>query len=84
MLNDKPSDRWELEDLLLWIDGRRLSPIKQKLTTKATRAFLFADRQHATVYELANSLPKTGMRPKNLSMMVPLIIGLGVVLEMMI
>lgn len=58
MLNDKTSDRWELEDLLLWIDGRRLSPIKQKLTTKATRAFLFADRQHATVYELANSLSK--------------------------
>ena len=40
MLNDKPSDRWELDDLSLWIDGRRLSQLAKINDKSDTRVFL--------------------------------------------
>jgi serine/threonine protein kinase len=40
LLNDNPQKRWGLEDLVYWINGRRLNPKSQMLPPKAGRAMV--------------------------------------------
>lgn len=56
LLNDDPKERWTLEDLSLWLNGRRLSPKQQVMPTKASRGFPFAGRDYFTARELAHAM----------------------------
>ncbi|MBP5856506.1 hypothetical protein KAJ83_05765 [Marivibrio halodurans] len=56
LLNDDPKERWTLEDLSLWLNGRRLSPKQQVMPTKASRAYSFAGRDYFTARELAHAM----------------------------
>ena len=58
LLNDDPNDRWELDDLSLWLDGRRLSPKQHSLPDKGTRAFKFAGEDLSMARELAYSFSR--------------------------
>ena len=56
LLNDDPHDRWGLEDLVYWINGRRLSPKPQTLPQKAGRAFTVGESGYMTSRDLAQAL----------------------------
>ena len=53
LLNDDMKERWTIDDLALWIDGRRLSPKQQVLPGKATRPFVVNEQEYQTARELA-------------------------------
>lgn len=46
LLIDDSHDRWNLNDLKLWLDGRRLTPKQSILGKKALRAFLFEKKNY--------------------------------------
>ena len=52
LLNDDPLDRWGLEDLVYWINGRRLSPKPQVLPPKAGRALALGEDGYVTTRDL--------------------------------
>ncbi len=56
LLNDDDMERWTLEDVSLWISGRRLSPKQQVMPTKASRGFHFCDEDYLTARELAHAM----------------------------
>jgi hypothetical protein len=56
LLTDDPEDRWTVNDLALWLNGRRLSPKQPVLATKAIRGFEFEDRTYTTGPSLAVAL----------------------------
>lgn len=56
LLNDEPSERWTLEELSLWLNGRRLSPKQQAMPTKGARALTVGGRDYATSREIANAM----------------------------
>lgn len=58
LLNDDPSERWTLDDLALWLNGRRLSPKQQALPTKASRSFTFAGKECSMAREVAYGFQK--------------------------
>lgn len=58
LLNDEEADRWSLEDLALWLNGRRLSPKQQALPPKATRPMSIGGKGYNTARELAWGLSK--------------------------
>ncbi|MCR9219139.1 MAG: hypothetical protein NXI21_02825 [Alphaproteobacteria bacterium] len=58
LLNDDPTERWTLEELSLWLNGRRLSPKQQVMPNKASRGFTFAGRDYFTTRELAHAMHK--------------------------
>ncbi len=55
LLNDDPLERWTLDDLSLWLNGRRLSPKQQAMPTKASRSFTFMGRECAMTREVAHA-----------------------------
>lgn len=56
LLNDNPIDRWGLEDLVYWINGRRLSPRPQTLPQKGGRAFEIGETGFMTGRDLAQGM----------------------------
>ncbi|RVU34187.1 hypothetical protein EOI86_24055 [Hwanghaeella grinnelliae] len=58
LLNDEETDRWTIEDLALWLNGRRLSPKLQALPAKATRPITVGGQGFNTARELAVGLHK--------------------------
>ncbi|NVK19119.1 MAG: serine/threonine protein kinase [Methylocystaceae bacterium] len=46
MLSDDEHERWGLEQLDLWINGRRLTPMQKKAAPKAKRSIEYAGRDH--------------------------------------
>ena len=44
LLNDDAEQRWTVEDLGMWANGRRGSPIQQTMATRASRSFTFLDK----------------------------------------
>ncbi len=56
LLNDDPSERWSLEELSLWLNGRRLSPKQQSMPSKGSRALTIAGRDYSTAREVANAM----------------------------
>lgn len=46
LLADDEHERWGLEQLDLWINGRRLTPIQKKTAPKAKRGLEYAGREH--------------------------------------
>ncbi len=56
LLNDDPTERWTVDDLGLWANGRRGSPIQQSVEARASRSFSFMDKDHYTCRELAHTM----------------------------
>ena len=56
LLCDDAHHRWGAEELLHWLEGRKLNPASVPLPTKAARAFEFAGRQYWTLPSLAHGM----------------------------
>lgn len=56
LLNDHPDERWTIEELSLWLNGRRLSPKQQAMPTKGSRALTIAGRDLTTAREIAHAM----------------------------
>ena len=46
MLSDDPAKRWSLEDLEMWLNGRRLSLMQPALAERAQRPFRFEGKKY--------------------------------------
>ena len=53
VLNDDESQRWDVDDALRWLEGRRLSPKQPRVPTKATRPYVFMDHKYWEMRSLA-------------------------------
>ncbi|MBF0166907.1 MAG: hypothetical protein HQL45_04680 [Alphaproteobacteria bacterium] len=53
LLCDDPHERWSVNDLELWSNGRRLSPLQPRQEKRAVRGFAFAGEEYNTCRELA-------------------------------
>ncbi|MEE8270556.1 MAG: serine/threonine protein kinase [Alphaproteobacteria bacterium] len=56
LLVDDPDDRWTLDDLELWLSGRRLSPKQAKPPPRASRSIAFGGTEHWNARLLATAL----------------------------
>ncbi|MCX8506764.1 MAG: serine/threonine protein kinase, partial [Alphaproteobacteria bacterium] len=56
LLNDTVRERWTLNDLEMWIDGRRLSPRQPKMPHHSARPFNFIGRDYSTARGLSMAL----------------------------
>lgn len=56
VLCDDPKERWDLEDVDLWLQGRRLTPIQPKPARRGQRPFKFEGREIFTMPELAHAM----------------------------
>ena len=55
-MNDDPLERWTLDDLGMWANGRRGSPIQQAVESRAARSYSFMNKDHYTCRELAQTM----------------------------
>jgi eukaryotic-like serine/threonine-protein kinase len=58
LLIDDPKQRWTLEDLDLWLSGRRLSPKQPQITRRAGRPYDFGNRVNWDCRSLAVSMSR--------------------------
>ncbi len=58
LLYDDASQRWDLEDIEAWLDGRRLSPKQSSKRIKAARPLIFANKKYTRPELLATDLHK--------------------------
>ncbi len=56
LLNDDPNERWGIEDIFTWINGKRLSPKQQVMPPKASQPFHFSGGEYGTARELAYAM----------------------------
>lgn len=56
LLNDDPQQRWGIEQMDLWLNGRRISPIQGQPTPKSQRGLTFGNFEHFTARTLAYSM----------------------------
>ncbi len=56
MLYDDPAQRWTIEDLEAWQDGRRLSPKQSPKRARATRPIMFNNKKYTQAELLAKDL----------------------------
>ncbi len=56
LLCDDPSQRWTIDDLEMWANGRQLSPKQPMLPTKASRAIIFGDKEYMTRPSLSHAM----------------------------
>ena len=59
LLHDDPSQRWTIDEVLIWLDGRRLSPKQALKRPKAARPFPFGGGAYSQTPLLAMSLSKS-------------------------
>jgi eukaryotic-like serine/threonine-protein kinase len=52
LLIDEHRDRWDLNDLRMWLDGRRLTPKQGILPKKALRSFVFEKKNYNQIDHL--------------------------------
>ncbi len=55
VLHDDPTQRWTLEEVMVWMDGRRLSPKQSIKEEKAPRPILFSGKKYFQMSLLAMS-----------------------------
>lgn len=55
MLLDDADERWSLEQLELWVNGRKLTPMQRKQAKKASGPFTFGGRDHLSLRTLARA-----------------------------
>ena len=53
LLTDDPRERWNVQDLEMWLEGRRLSPKQPALVKRAARPFEFSGHAFFTARALA-------------------------------
>lgn len=58
LLSDDPTERWGMEQVELWLNGRKMTPIQKKSAAKAETPLRFAGRDHITVRTLAHAFSK--------------------------
>ena len=58
LLYDDASQRWDLDDIEAWLDGRRLSPKQSSKRIKAARPIIFANKKFTRPELLATELHK--------------------------
>ncbi len=58
LLNDDAAERWTLENLEMWIGGRRLSPKQQVLPAKSSRPLELGGGTYVTARDVAAGLGK--------------------------
>lgn len=58
MLTDDPTERWGLEELDLWVNGRQMTPIQKRAAHKADTPFSFAGRKHVTTGTLSRAFSR--------------------------
>ncbi len=58
LLTDDAKERWSIQDLELWVQGRRLSPKQPSLPKRATRAFEFSGGGYFTARALAHAFAR--------------------------
>jgi len=58
LLLDDADQRWDLDALDMWVQGRRLSPLQQKQEKRAARGFPFQGREYFNCRELAAAMAK--------------------------
>ncbi len=56
LLCDDPKERWTVDDLALWLDGRKLSPKQPMLPTRAARSINLAGKEHWTTLSLSYAM----------------------------
>ena len=58
ILHDNPTQRWTIDEVLIWMDGRRLSPKQSQKQRKAPRPFVFIDQKYFLIQILAMDIGK--------------------------
>jgi hypothetical protein len=58
LLTDDRKERWSLNDVVLWLSGRRLSPKQVHLARRAVRPITFAGQEHLRPQTLAVAMAK--------------------------
>lgn len=58
LLCDDGSQRWDVEDLDLWLSGRRMSPLQPRGEKRASRGFPFMGREYFNGRELSQAMAK--------------------------
>lgn len=58
MLSDDPLERWGIDQLDLWLNGRKMTPIQKRSAPKAETPLRFAGRDHITARTLAHAFSK--------------------------
>ncbi|EKV31375.1 hypothetical protein C882_3748 [Caenispirillum salinarum AK4] len=58
LLHDDSRERWTLEQLDLWLNGRRLTPLQPRMEKRAQRAFKVGNNEFATARGAAYGLMK--------------------------
>ncbi|MTI09837.1 serine/threonine-protein kinase [Curvivirga aplysinae] len=53
LLNDNEDDRWGVEDLAMWVNGRRMNPRQHSMGQKASRPFMINGKEYDTAREVA-------------------------------
>ncbi|MBM3565803.1 MAG: hypothetical protein FJX42_06810 [Alphaproteobacteria bacterium] len=56
MLSDHVSERWGLDQTDSWLDGRKMTPMQRRTSTKTDTPMVFAGRSHITARTLARSM----------------------------
>lgn len=56
LLNDDPKERWTIEDLAMWLNGRRLTPKQQAMPTKGSRGLTIGGEDYFTGRTVAYGL----------------------------
>lgn len=59
LLNDNEGDRWGVEDLALWINGRRMNPRQHSLGQKASRPYVINGTDYDTAREVAYGMSQS-------------------------
>ncbi len=58
LLTDDPRERWNVQDLEMWLEGRRLSPKQPALVRRAPRPFEFAGHSFYTARALGHAFSR--------------------------
>lgn len=66
LLQDEESQRWTLDEVLQWMDGRRLSPKQAVRKSKANRPITFEGEKYIRPELLAKDLPKNPNEARHL------------------
>jgi len=66
LLCDDPAERWTVDDLQFWADGRALSPKQPALPEKATRPLVFNGQSFVQAPALAHAMAKNWTKATDL------------------
>lgn len=59
VLSDDDSQRWDVDEALKWLEGRRLSPKQPRTTMKANQVFIYGSHKYAHLRPLTYALAQS-------------------------